>query len=101
MSKRRHDFEIVALSGHSGYGPAHTYAVIRPEPPYHDEGSGRLLEDPVPCMLDCDDKDCKEWPDVWHLQGETRTEAITALLEGRYSGYSHHVSECEMRDVLE
>ena len=101
MVKRRHDSEIVALNGHAGFGPAHTYAVIRPEGRYHDQESNRLLEDPVPCMLDCDDPKCKEWPDVWHLPGKNRTQAMAALLDGRYSGYSHHVSECEMQDSLE
>ena len=101
MSKRRHDFEIVALNGQAGFSRVHTYAVIRPEPPYYDEDTGRMMEDPIPCLLDCDDRDCREWPDVWHLPGTNRTEAMTALLQERYSGYSHHVSECEMKDLLD
>ena len=114
MSKRRQDSEIVWLAPHAGFGPGNTYAVIVPEPGYFFNPEWLENEEPpeqwdrsnptmtvtdwTPCMLDCDDRDCREWADLWHLPGATRSEAIANLIARNFSGHSYHVSECEMSD---
>ena len=100
MSKRRHDSEVVALGKWAGFGPANTYAVILPEA-YWNLSEQKAIIDQVPCMLDCDDKDCMEWSDVFWLPGNTRKEAIANLIQGNWSGVSYHVSECEMHDEID
>jgi hypothetical protein len=79
MSKRRKAGEWVWLEPNSGFvGESDRYkAEIQPEEePYSD----------YPCMLDCGDRECREWATL-----------LTAPVDGkRFELY--HVSECQMRD---
>jgi hypothetical protein len=79
MSKRRNAGDWVWLKAGSGFcGESNRLkAEIQPE------------ENWDPCMLGCDDEDCREWPNVW-------TEPDPDNNNKRYN--MCHVSECEMFD---
>lgn len=79
MSKRRKQGDWVVVRGGAGFcseGP--TIAQIDP---YEPEKYWS------PCMLGCDDDDCREWANIW-----------VPLPDGEM-GCLYHVSECEMSDV--
>ena len=54
--------------------------------------------DNAECDIDCCHGPCNEWTDVWLLPGATRQEAMSALIQGQYTGVAYHVNECQMFD---
>lgn len=88
MSKRRQAGEIIYKDTGAGFIMKGSFGVIQEED----------TEDLMPCVLDCGDKECDEWMNVWLLPGETREEAEQALQQERYRGAAYHVSECQMLD---
>ena len=89
MSKRRQDGEIVWKRAYAGFGVQGSYAQILPG--YEDWG---CIYAPWPpdepdekLMMQgrvCRDPDCREWFTLLLLPGETRAEAIAALVNGDY-----------------
>ena len=69
MSRRRQAGERVWKQPYAGF-------VVEPAPV-------TLMGQPSPCLLDCGDPECQEWPDA-------RTDD---------GSYAHHVSECEVLDA--
>lgn len=87
MSKRRQAGEWVWLKPNSGFvGNSHKYhAQIQPTDDRRRKVIRRHEEFTTPCMLDCGDPECREWPNLWtDIEGE--------------KGYFYHVSECQMLD---
>lgn len=78
MSKRRQVGDWVWLSPNSGFiGESNRLrAEIRPG-------------DPAPCFI-CDDKECKEWSDLWTEPDPLNDNKRHLLC---------HVSECQMSDT--
>ncbi len=91
VGTRRRDGELVVVEGYRG--PV-GYAVILPEGEWRD--GDRYVEEPTPCLLDCDDPDCREWPTLWTVAGENRRQAMGEMMAGRWTGALYHVSECQM-----
>ena len=102
--------QLVWLRSNAGFGAGDTYAVLLPERPYqfNPEWNNEQImnpdlrtpatmqiEDITPCMLDCGNKKCREWSDVFTLPGNTRAEAMANLVAANYSGVAYHVSDCE------
>lgn len=76
MSTRRNPGDVVLKRACAGFSGNEGLGVI-------PEGS-----EPFPCILDCGDDDCQEWPDLWACDES-----------GKPTGDSWcHVSECEMQD---
>lgn len=85
---RRNYGELVFMGGNgpAGFGGDGWYGWILPEGPPDDH---------IPCFC-CDDPECLEWCDVLCVAGESRAEALTNILAGRFSHYAYHVGECRM-----
>lgn len=81
MSKRRNIGDTVIKRENAGFTGKRLRVRIEqiPRPEYPDY-----------CMLDCDDPECREYPDLAVLDDS-----------GNVTGYCYHVSECEMEDVAE
>lgn len=57
----------------------------RPNAGFVGQASNVVLSgEPEPCILDCDDPDCQEWPNAWSEE---------------HGGFAYHVSECELEDA--
>jgi hypothetical protein len=76
MSKRRNIGDIVMKREGAGFTGSRLRVRIEP------------IEYAEYCILDCGDKDCKEYPDLAVLDDSDNV-----------AGYVYHVSECEMEDV--
>ena len=92
MSKRRHDNEMIRIRRYNSTNQ--TFGVIQPETE-HLQGQD---QEPMPCMLDCGDSQCREWTDVFTLDGNTQEEARRNLDQGEFSGAAYHLPECRMED---
>ena len=92
MSKRRHDNEMIKFRRYGS--TSSSFGVIQPETEHDQERD----QEPMPCMLDCEDSQCREWADVFTLEGNTQDEARKNLEQCRFSGAAYHVSECRMED---
>lgn len=46
-------------------------------------GNVVLSGEPEPCILECGDDECQEWPNAWSEE---------------HGGFAYHVSECEVED---
>jgi hypothetical protein len=80
MSKRRKAGEIVWKKANAGFIGQPSLVIIQPE----------AEDDAESCMLDCGDRDCREWATC------LRCDATGKPL----GGAACHVSECEMEDPL-
>ena len=78
MSKRRKSGDIVWKKENAGFVGEASLCQIQPE----------TDEDWSPCMMDCGDKDCREWATLWECNASGKA----------LGGVACHVSECQMKD---
>ena len=81
MSKRRHPGEWVRLSKNAGFVSESDRLLAEIQPESDDLWS--------PCMLSCDDDDCREWATLWTEPDPQHDGRRWTLC---------HVSECQMFD---
>lgn len=90
MSNRFSPGEVVYKAGYVGFAMRGGYAVICAE-------SDRI--NAFPCTMpseQCGDPECVEWVKLRLLPGDSKVEAEESKRQGRFTGVTYYVGECEL-----